>query len=105
VSVVRIPPTLRAESGGARQVEASGETVRAVLEALGERHPALGARIFENGGVRTQTYWYSGPVKRLYPSGSVVVIRYLTGTLSSSRCPSRPSSTNGGSTARRPILR
>jgi molybdopterin synthase sulfur carrier subunit len=51
VSVVRIPPTLRNESGGARQVEASGETVRAVLEDLGERHPALGARILENGGV------------------------------------------------------
>jgi molybdopterin synthase sulfur carrier subunit len=51
VSLVRIPPTLRAESGGARQVEASGETVRDVLEDLGERHPALGARILENGGV------------------------------------------------------
>ena len=51
MSVVRIPPTLRAESGGARQVEAAGDTVRAVLEDLGERHPALGARILENGGV------------------------------------------------------
>ena len=51
MSIVRIPPTLRAESGGARQVEASGETVRTVLEDLAERHPALGARIFENGGV------------------------------------------------------
>ena len=51
MSVVRIPPTLRTESGGARQVEVSGETVRAVLADLGERHPALGARILENGGV------------------------------------------------------
>ena len=51
MSVVRIPPTLRAESGGAREVEAWGETIRAVLEDLSERHPTLGARIFENGGV------------------------------------------------------
>ena len=51
MSVVRIPPTLRTESGGARQVEVSGETVRAVLADLGERHPALAARILENGGV------------------------------------------------------
>jgi molybdopterin synthase sulfur carrier subunit len=51
VSVVRIPPTLRAEAGGERQVEAAGETVRAVLEDVAGRHPALGERIFENGGV------------------------------------------------------
>ena len=50
MSIVRIPPTLRAESGGARQVEASGETVRDVLEDLGDRHPALGARILEYVG-------------------------------------------------------
>ena len=31
---VRIPPTLRAEVGGHRQVEADGDTVRAVLENL-----------------------------------------------------------------------
>jgi molybdopterin converting factor small subunit len=51
VSVVRIPPTLRAETGGAREVEAHGRTVRAVLEDVGERHPALAARIFEDGDV------------------------------------------------------
>jgi molybdopterin synthase sulfur carrier subunit len=51
VSVVRIPPTLRAEVGGDRQVEADGETVRAVLEDLAERYPAIRARIFEHGDV------------------------------------------------------
>ena len=51
MSVVRIPPTLRAEAGGERQVEAAGETVRAVLEDVAGRHPALGERILENGGV------------------------------------------------------
>jgi molybdopterin converting factor small subunit len=51
VSVVRIPPTLRAETGGARELEADGATVREVLEELGARHPSLRKRIWENGGV------------------------------------------------------
>ena len=41
-AVVRIPPTLRAEVGGERQVEADGDTVREVLEDLVARYPALG---------------------------------------------------------------
>jgi sulfur-carrier protein len=51
VSVIRIPPTLRDEAGGERQVEASGETVRDLLDDLTSRFPALQARIWENGGV------------------------------------------------------
>ena len=37
MSVVRIPPTLRNEVGGARQVEAAGDTVREMLE-IGRAH-------------------------------------------------------------------
>jgi cysteine synthase B len=48
--VVRIPPTLRNEVGGARQVEADGETVREVLDDLVERHPALAPQILQDGG-------------------------------------------------------
>jgi sulfur-carrier protein len=51
VSTVRIPPTLRAEAGGERQVVASGDTVREVLENVSARYPALGERIWEDGGV------------------------------------------------------
>jgi molybdopterin synthase sulfur carrier subunit len=51
VSVIRIPPTLRAEAGGERQVEASGETVRELLDVLTSRYPALGDRIWEDGEV------------------------------------------------------
>ena len=47
MSVVRIPPTLRAEAGGERQVEATGETVRDLLEDLTSRFPALRDRIWE----------------------------------------------------------
>jgi molybdopterin converting factor small subunit len=51
VTAVRIPPTLRPEVGGERQVEASGSTIREVLENLVERFPALGAQLFEDGDV------------------------------------------------------
>ena len=49
MTVVRIPPTLRNEVGGARHVEASGATVREVLDDLVDRHPALGPQILSNG--------------------------------------------------------
>jgi [CysO sulfur-carrier protein]-thiocarboxylate-dependent cysteine synthase len=49
VTVVRIPPTLRAETGGERRVEARGATVRDVLEDLVARFPALRERILEDG--------------------------------------------------------
>ena len=46
---VRIPPTLRAEVGGARQLEAHGETVADVLEDLVSRHPPLGPQLLDDG--------------------------------------------------------
>ena len=51
MSIVRIPPTLRDEAGGERQVLAEGGTVREVLDDLAERYPALAARILDNGGI------------------------------------------------------
>jgi sulfur-carrier protein len=52
VSVVRVPPVLRAEAGGAREVQASGETVRELLEDLSARLPALGSRVYDNGEIQ-----------------------------------------------------
>ena len=49
MTLVRIPPTLRAEVGGERQVEGAGNDVREVLEDLAERFPDLGRRLFEDG--------------------------------------------------------
>ena len=46
---VRIPPTLRTEVGGAREVEASGATLRELLDDLAERFPALGKQVLEDG--------------------------------------------------------
>ena len=43
-ATVRIPPTLRAEVGGERQVAAEGGTVREVLDDLMDRFPGAAAR-------------------------------------------------------------
>ena len=45
MSLVRIPPTLRGETEGAREVEARGETVRKLLDDLMGRFPALRGQI------------------------------------------------------------
>ena len=45
MSLVRIPPTLRGETEGAREVEARGETVRELLDDLMGRFPALRGQI------------------------------------------------------------
>jgi molybdopterin synthase sulfur carrier subunit len=50
-TTVRIPPTLRAEAGGERQVEVEGESVRDALQSLTARFPALQDRIWEDGSV------------------------------------------------------
>jgi sulfur-carrier protein len=49
VSVVRIPPTLREETGGEREVLAAGGTVRELLDDLTAKFPRLGARILDGG--------------------------------------------------------
>jgi sulfur-carrier protein len=41
VSMVRIPPVLRAATGGEREIEVPGATVSEVLDALYELHPAV----------------------------------------------------------------
>ncbi len=46
---VRIPPTLREAVGGAREVEASGSTLRDVLSDLADRFPSLGGQVLEDG--------------------------------------------------------
>ena len=41
MSVVRIPPVLRTSTGGQKQVEVSGGTVREVIEGLVAAYPGL----------------------------------------------------------------
>ena len=60
MTAVRIPPTLRTETGGERQVEADGATVRELLEDLSTRYPALRDRIWEDGEVASFVNVYLG---------------------------------------------
>ena len=60
VITVRIPPTLRGEVGGVRQVEAVGDSVREVLDDLVAQHPALGPQILANGGIAPFVNVYVG---------------------------------------------
>ena len=46
---VRIPPTLRAEVGGVRELDAHGSTVADVIENLVARFPALEAQLLQHG--------------------------------------------------------
>ena len=57
---VRIPPTLRSEVGGEREVAGQGETVRDVLEDVAARYPALEAQLFEDGSLAAFVNVYLG---------------------------------------------
>jgi sulfur-carrier protein len=48
VTRVRIPPTLRPDVGGEKQVEARGDTVRELLDDLMGRFPGLRQQLVED---------------------------------------------------------
>ena len=50
MSTVRIPPTLRTSTAGAKQVEIPGATVREVVAGLVAAYPALGAQLLGEDG-------------------------------------------------------
>jgi molybdopterin synthase sulfur carrier subunit len=50
LSTVRMPPILRQAVGGAREVDASGGTVRELLHDLTERYPAIKSHLLDDGG-------------------------------------------------------
>jgi molybdopterin synthase sulfur carrier subunit len=45
-----MPPILRQAVGGAREVDASGSTVRELLDDLTGRYPAIKGHLFDEGG-------------------------------------------------------
>jgi molybdopterin synthase sulfur carrier subunit len=51
MSVVRIPPTLRQETNGEREILADGDNVRELLDDLTSRFPALRERILREDEV------------------------------------------------------
>ena len=50
MSVVRIPPVLRANAGGNKQVEIDGATVGDVLAELVRQYPGLGSQLLTADG-------------------------------------------------------
>ncbi len=49
---VQIPAPMRQHTDGKSLVEATGDTVQAVLDDLGSKYPGLTGRLFENGQLR-----------------------------------------------------
>jgi molybdopterin synthase sulfur carrier subunit len=60
MAAVRIPPTLRADVGGARELEARGDTVGDVIDDLVERYPALGDQLLQDGELASYVNVYLG---------------------------------------------
>ena len=50
MSVVRIPPVLRAQAGGNKQVEVAGGTVGEVIEGLIAQYPSLRQQLLTDEG-------------------------------------------------------
>ena len=44
---LRLPPVLASLTGGLRRIEARGGTIRAVLDDVAVRHPALALHLFD----------------------------------------------------------
>jgi MoaD family protein len=57
---VRIPTPLRTLTGGEEQVQAPGETVKAVIDALESKHAGLKDRLLDDKGVRRFVNIYVG---------------------------------------------
>jgi sulfur-carrier protein len=51
MTTIRIPPTLRTETGGERQVPAQGDTVRELLDDLTSRFPGLRSQVIEDDDI------------------------------------------------------
>ncbi len=50
MSTIKIPPVLRASTGGEKEVSADGGNVGDVLRALAEQHPATREQLFADDG-------------------------------------------------------
>ena len=78
---IRIPPTLREQTGGQREVVAEGETVRDLLDDLMSRFPALEEQLpfanvyVEGEDVRT----LDGFATEVRPGSTVILLPAMAG--------------------------
>lgn len=49
---VRVPTILRTYTGGAKQVEAAGDSIQSVIGDLDARYPGIGDRLLDESGLR-----------------------------------------------------
>ena len=49
---IHIPTPMRQHTDGLAIVEANGATVKSLLDDLGQKHPGITQRLFDNGQVR-----------------------------------------------------
>jgi len=60
MAAVRIPPTLRGEVGGLRELEARGDNVGAVIDDLVARYPTLAGQLYADGELASFVNVYLG---------------------------------------------
>ena len=81
MSVVRIPPTLRDDTRGQREVLAEGDTVRDLLDDLTARFPSLEGKLefanvyVEGEDVRTR----DGLETEVQPGATVILLPAMAG--------------------------
>ena len=76
MTTIRIPPTLRTETGGERQVPAQGEAVRELLDDLMSRFPGLRTQLVEDGDIAPFVNVYlEGEDVRTLPDGFDAPVR------------------------------
>ena len=88
MAAIRIPPTLRGEVGGSRELEARGETVAEVIDDLVERYPALAAQLLHDGELASFVNVYlggedirtlEGLETRVYDGETVILLPAMAG--------------------------
>jgi molybdopterin converting factor small subunit len=60
LTVIRIPPTLRDATGGEREIDGDGSTLRELLENVNQRYPKLGAQVYSGGEIARFVNVYVG---------------------------------------------
>ena len=78
---IRIPPTLRDATGGEREVQVEGATIRTLLEELVSRFPALRSRVYDGEVVPFVNIYVdgvdiraAGGLEAPVPGGSTVIL-------------------------------
>jgi molybdopterin converting factor small subunit len=88
MSNVRIPPVLRQQTGGAKEVQADGNTVGEVLRRLTDQYPALESHLFQDGQlqryvnvyVNDQDIQYLDRLEtRVDPKDTVIILPAMAG--------------------------